>query len=207
MKLKMISLLLLTTQFIVSCGGDKNETQVDDSMILAVRSLEGAEGLDEGERTQVALLSGNIATPEQAQLAAESAEWIPMDQFQQDEELAFVQPGTQPADMVTEMNHGRRDRRRGRGFRRQQRYERQWRPYRRHHNNWVNYQWVEPSFSYGCGSYRYVHYSNNCYVPYSSYYGNYYWQARYHYRVRVVYRGYGQRTRRWRGHARVRFYW
>ena len=205
MKLKTIGLLVIAMNLIIGCAGEKNDTQVDDSMILAVRSLENAQNLPEDERTQVALLSGDISTPEKAQAAAENAEWMPLSQFEEDEELSFENPvGAQQVSQKRKKNRGKKGRRNN-----NRRRNKHWRPYRRYNHHWVNYGWVQPTYTYWglnrC-NHRYIYMSGRCVLPYSSYYGNYYWSPRYYYYTPIVYRGYRHR-RNWRGRAHIRFYW
>lgn len=203
MKLKTIGLLFLAMNMIVGCAGEKNDTQVDDSVIFAVRTLENANDLPESERQQVALLTGDISTPEKAQAAAANAEWMPIGDLQQDDELALA-----TADSTQEIGKRRRGHRQARRHNRHKRRHRHWRPYHRHTHNWWSYTWVTPSYNYWgtCGHSGYIYYGGRCVVPYSSYYGSYYWSARYYYYSPVVYRSHRHRHH-WRGRAHIRFYW
>jgi len=88
MKIKSMS-LVLAGLILGACAGDKNGVQANGDVetagaVLAVRTIES------GEITEAALLSGNFDTPEAAKAAVESAQWVPIAQFVQDEELDFI---------------------------------------------------------------------------------------------------------------------
>lgn len=109
MKRRSISLVLVGLM-LGACAGEKNEVQADGA-VLAVRTVES------GELTEVALLSGNFETPEAAQAAVESAQWVPMAQFSQDDELDFVEASSEGliSDANRERNFTPRDGQRNRG--------------------------------------------------------------------------------------------
>jgi hypothetical protein len=118
MKLKIMILGFIASSLLANCGGKKNETQVDGNMVLAVRSLEDTNEVAEEERTQVAILSGDLSSPEKAQIAAENARWVPVSQFSQDDELAFdsVQQAQKINDSLERVRGGQNNGQNNGGF-------------------------------------------------------------------------------------------
>jgi hypothetical protein len=187
MKLNSLA-LLLSGLILAACAGEKNEVQADGT-VLAVRTMET------GEVTEVALLEGDFATPEQAQIAAESANWIPMSQFSRDQELDFVDTNAEEMTdfvefanqfsrddrrRVTPRDDRRSDSRRDRGPDRRNNDRRftsrhndgrgNWRPHRLPNDHWRRgySRWQAPQrpvWNYRRCSYRYIWYGNRCLLP------------------------------------------
>ncbi len=196
-----------------ACAGEKNEVQADNT-ILAVRSFETGATSNSSEGTEVAIISG-AETPEQAQIAAENATWVPVSQFAQDDELGFkAANSTQQTGGGWGGNnnnnwggghHGQRHTpRRVHGHHGQ---HGNWRPYTSINVNvWQQNTWVQPTYTYvggNCGAY-YVWYNNGCGIPYTGYY-NYSWQVRWGYSMTVRPRPHYPRWQHNR-RAYVRFY-
>jgi hypothetical protein len=209
MKLNSLA-LLLSGLILAACAGEKNEVQADGT-VLAVRTMET------GEVTEVALLQGDFATPEQAQIAAESANWIPMSQFSRDQELDFVDTNAEEMTdfvefanqfsrddrrRVTPRDDRRSDSRRDRGPDRRNDDRRftsrhndgrgNWRPHRQPNHHWQSRPWqrpVRPVWNYSHCNYRYIWYGSRCVLPISRRYG-YVWHPRWGfvYKPRVTHR-------------------
>lgn len=86
--------LALSLITLAGCGG-KNEqvaanNNVSEDVVLAVRTFGQDVNIPEGERTQVALLYGQIETFEDAQEAAKTAEWVPINQIDTDDNFTFI---------------------------------------------------------------------------------------------------------------------
>ncbi len=183
MKTNSISLILAGLLF-GACAGDKNQVQTD-GVVLAVRTVET------GETTEVALLSGNFDTPEAAQVAVESADWIPMDQFAQDDELDFIDASSEGliSDANNQIEFSRNNRNMNNGHRNNRHSGRRsnnhhrgnnWRP---HHSNrhWQSHTWHRPTnhyWNFNRCHHTFIWHGGRCVVPRSRVWGNYHWRPR-----------------------------
>ncbi|MEM7646352.1 MAG: hypothetical protein AAF203_05540 [Pseudomonadota bacterium] len=140
MKLSMQVLLLGMVAILIGCAGEKNEVSADNT-ILAVRTFEDEAGLGAEEQTEFALLSGDIKTPEDAQLAAETATWVPASSLDFDDELDFVAMDDEDG---VDFSNGRRDRDNRQTRRRRNRNNNRGRNYtpvrHDHYHYWENYR-------------------------------------------------------------------
>ncbi len=89
--LKAITLVVAGLMTLVACGGkqDSQEIVPGEGAILAVRTFEDVDGTEQEGMTEVAILEGDFNSPEQAQLAAESAQWTDIASFELDDEVDF----------------------------------------------------------------------------------------------------------------------
>ncbi len=116
--LKKITLLLSGLVTLAACGGKQDSdaaNTLEEGAVLAVRTFEDVDGTEQEGMTEVAILEGQFDTPEQAQLAAENAEWTDISQFELDDEIDFESVENSSA-FLSEQDHRDRfgdDRRRG----------------------------------------------------------------------------------------------
>lgn len=89
--LKSIALVLIGLATLTACGGKQNSEEVaaNEGAVLAVRTFEDLDGTEQEGMTEVAILEGNFDTPEQAQIAAEGAQWSDISNFEMDDEVDF----------------------------------------------------------------------------------------------------------------------
>lgn len=209
MKKNSIGFVILVGLFLAACAGEKNEAQSDNT-ILAVRSFEtGATG-NEAEATEIAVISG-AETPEQAQVLAENANWVPVSKFN-NSEIDFASPEatqqTSRGDWGCNSCGGNGG---GNYHRPPQGGSNHHRPSRPNVNIdvniWNTYNWSRPTYAYygsSCG-YQYFYYYGQCVVPVSSYY-SYAWRPLWGYSMTVSYRP-GRPQWHHNRRAYVRFYY
>ena len=219
MKLKWI--VPFCIGLLLSACGDKNAVSTSD-MILAVRSLDDNTNFN-GEGLQVALLDAdNIRSEEEARIAAETAQWVSVDDFSSNN-LVFREEEDDDSDesqfastSYRPQNRSRRHRSDGCSSRRRDyhrtsstRYHNRhgrhcWRPYPRDH--WAR---IRISITYpGCRRGQFYR-RGRCVLPYTPVH-DYYWAPRYVYRThrRRPHRDWNRRRgNRIRTNFRISFYW